>query len=204
MRILDKTLYLRNYLRLYENFGKLVFTFSYAARFFYGKVFGVDAPGGTFELECFMAEAENITSDIERFDVNSEEISCILVSPKSNCRYCNKKLYIEKKFKLVTVYDNHSGTTTGQRYMKRCVSCKVSENYGYYVKDNIRYIDYDQISENKYLMSTEETVFSMKMMDMYQYELHVTCMPFQSKCMIYNQFFQYVNQKEPQLKATKV
>ena len=52
-------------------------------------------------------------------------------------------------------------------------------------------------------MSTEETIFTIEMMDLYQNKLHVTCMPFQSKAKIYNQYFKYMShQKERPLKAS--
>ena len=205
MKIVEKAVYLSNYLRLYEKFGKLVYSFTNAASYCYEKVFGVCASGDGFDLLSFMAEAENITLQLQYCNNEVEELSCILVSCRNNCRFCCKILHVEKKFRNVTVYDNSIGTTTGHRYTKRCTSCKVSESYGYYVKDNIRVIDLDQFSENRYLMSTEETVFTIEMMDLYQYELHVTCMPFQSKAMIYNQYFKYMShQKEPPSKASKM
>ena len=91
------------------------------------------------------------------------------------------------------MYDHVRGTGSGRRYIIRCKKCKISEQYGYYFKDEKRCLDLDQLICSKYFLSTEDTCFTKEMFRIYSYELILNCMPFQSKANIYNHVFGYVD-----------
>ena len=61
---------------------------------------------------------------------------------------------------VAVVYHNEFGTYLGSRMSKRCKSCKVFEQYGYYSLEGMRHMD-DNVLKNEFLLSTEDTAIQV-------------------------------------------
>ena len=143
----------------------------------------------SLELDQFQAEAENIIRKIELCDA---VVKKIIVSKLTHCRECNSKLQIKQRNpKLITLYNSSEGTEHAEKYTKFCRICSIYEHAGYYSKDDKRIIDMANYHRYEIILSTDETAFSKKMLETYQWELVIGQISFLTKANIYNRTFGY-------------
>ncbi|XP_066912461.1 uncharacterized protein [Clytia hemisphaerica] len=90
---------------------------------------------------------------------------------------------MEKKAKPVTLYCEN-GTSLAYRYSGRCRKCSITDFTTFYSFDGNRFLKIDD--ETKFLLSTEDTAFETSLLETYEWEITIGCMPFRSKVAIYN------------------
>ena len=177
---------------VYQKLGDVILYLNDAAIYAFEYVFG-KKPESNLSLEQFRADARNTIFKIQSDPTIHIPMEVFLMSTLTSCRKCTKKLVVEKQGKSFTLFTISEGVQIGKRFIKRCPSCHISEHYGYYTINyainKTRMLDLKQFSTNKYLMSTEESVFSMSMLQLYEWELLIGCLPFQTKSNIYNSMF---------------
>ena len=178
MKIVDSVVYLFSFFQLYGQFRHFIYKLSGTLSYFYNEIFGETKNEESFELEVFRAEAQNLVTQLEKIERNSESVGCLLLSKSPLCIICGTETSVEKKFYDVTVHDCDNGTQHGRRYARQCRSWNITENCGYYVNGNVKYLNLKEFFQQKYFLSTEDTAFSLKMMQKYDYELVIANMPF--------------------------
>ena len=188
-RITENVNYLWHFFCLYKQFGETMFTSTKISKLFMELIFE-NVPENNLEVEAFIAEGENIVQSVLR---NQKECSFtyLLLPDRTLCRMCAKPLNLIKEFKTCTIYDCYNGTGIGARFKKECRRCKVTEHYGFYCHNGERIVDIKSVNSNKILLSTEETGFAIKSLDMYKYDLLHAHVSFNAKATIYNSLFQY-------------
>ena len=129
--------------------------------------------------------------DLHQFSLKcGMPMGSVLMSDRDSCRKCGKKLFVEPKSHPVVVYHNDLGTYLGSRITKVCRRCKVHEHYGYYTHQRVRHMD-DNVLENDFLLSSEDTAFQMSLLKQCASFLVVGAVAFSTFAKAYNARFGY-------------
>lgn len=159
-----------------------------------------------FQYQSFKAESESILHICPTLNMNWKEIveevnffgikcgvpiTTVLISDRTECRFCKRQLFVEEKSHAVVVYST-MGTYLGSRVTKHCRNCKVHEYYDYWTKDGERH--YDMNTDKQFLLSTEETAFERDLLDNYTNLLVVGALPFSTFSSAYNRKYTYKEQ----------
>ena len=167
--------------KLFYNFGSLVYDFKPVKEYCYKQIFG-SQPKQDFQLNQFGAYFKNL---IKNADDKDFEI-CKFLKPKVTlCENCKGDLTINKSSKDVVLYVE-SSVVKAERFSGRCRKCSITYHYGYKQKDGIRCLNMETFFENDYFLSTEDTAFSIKMMEKFDWELALSSMSFRAKSAIFN------------------
>ena len=132
------------------------------------------------DLKRFQALASNIIASVT---LDENELGFLI--PTATCTECGLKMSLEKEFKTVTCY-TEKGTQMGRRYKSRCRRCNITFHPTFYFKDGKRCLQLRHFLQNQWILSTEDTAFSFKLLENYEWELMITNTSFRAKCEIFN------------------
>ena len=107
MKIVDSVVYLFSFFQLYGQFGHFIYKLSGTLSYFYNEIFGEAKNEESFELEVFRAEAQNLVTQLEKIDRNSESVGCLLLF----ALFAAAKLALKKSFMMLqsmTAITKHS------------------------------------------------------------------------------------------------
>lgn len=122
-------------------------------------------------------------------------LGCVLISKNNTCRVCGDRLLLKARdsIRKVVVYDEVHGTYIGCHYVKFCknITCKFRQYYGKYTTDGVElYYDPDWMG-NDFLLSTQQTAFSMRLIKNFDTELLIGQISYNQKANIYNTIHSY-------------
>ena len=118
-------------------------------------------------------------------------LGVILISNNDKCTQCGSRLQLRKdRPASVVVYDEHLGTVPGSHYHKTCSNrlCGATQFYGYTTSG----ADSNQVHFNSnweslpYLVSSRESVFSIKLLRQFDSEILIGQMSFKQCAEAYN------------------
>ena len=146
-------------------------------------------------LGRFLAECKNVVTDFEKRLKTNPPI--FLVPSSKNCPICNKVMTLDKNKVSITYYDDEIGANEGWRYKRKCRSCNLTDFGSFYSASRLRYLNMtnNEEKDEQWFLSLEDTAFSKKMFEKYNFEVLVGTMTFKSKCDIFNKVFWQKNEK---------
>ena len=114
----------------------------------------------------------------------------ILVCSRETCRRCDGRLQVDKNYHVVVFYHEYFGSYLGSRVTKCCRKCQIYEHYGFWTEKGNRYFKED-CCESSFLLTSEETVFSVSLLEECESLLVVGAVPFSTFASSYNRRFGY-------------
>ena len=122
--------------------------------------------------------------------------SAVLVSNRTSCRSCGRKLLVCDDGKDVVIYHMTRGTYMGSRFTKKCTKCKIQEHYGFYKRDGRRMFEDDCLTK-EFLLTSEDTAIDMTLLKYLDEEVVQGACPFLLKAKVYNSVHGYsANEQE--------
>ena len=114
----------------------------------------------------------------------------ILISSKERCNVCGSALKIRAdRPSTVTLYDDRMGMLLATHFTKYCrkTGCSFQQHYGYFTLGESAEITYDHNWQSlPYFMSSQETAFTMDMLQRFDAEILIGQISYKQRADIYN------------------
>ena len=118
----------------------------------------------------------------------SKPLGHILISSNEKCLQCGAKLLLRKdRSALLIIYDDELGTIPGTHFHKNCTNpaCGLRQYYGYYIAGGSVTFNPDW-EDLPYFVSSQETAFSLKLLQRFNAEIVFGQMSFKQCADVYN------------------
>jgi len=143
------------------------------------------------ELDCTaFATDKDLFQDLSSFQIGGKPLGVVLISENDSCLVCGSKLLLRKdRPAKVVIYDDIEGTLPASHYHKYCKnrSCGFVQYYGYYTKGGSPFVYfYSNWKTLPYFLSSNETAFSMKLMERFDAEIFIGQLSFKQCADLYN------------------
>lgn len=117
-------------------------------------------------------------------------LGIVLVSSKENCEICGSKLYLRAdRASIVTIYDDHRGTTPATHFTKYCrkKGCSSQQHYGFSTRGESKEVTYDSDWLSlPFFMSSRETAFAIDILQRLDSEILIGQISYKQRADIYN------------------
>ena len=172
--------------RFYLEIGDAVYLNEEVAAFCLQRIIG-KVPSES-EVNQFTSEVDNLLDECKKEgSTDNEQVPVFYIPKKSKCRFCRTDLKTSSKI-TTKFFDDEHGMRDGWRFRLNCPNCNVTEYGTFYSKGNNRFLDVNTDDE-KWFVSTEETVVSTSLLKRYEIELLYANLPFRCKSKIFSRLF---------------
>uniref|UniRef100_A0A7M5TT31 Uncharacterized protein n=1 Tax=Clytia hemisphaerica TaxID=252671 RepID=A0A7M5TT31_9CNID len=185
--------------KLYFEIGDSVIDNLDVAKYFYEQIF--HEPPTNSHLIKFMKDVDNLLYECktDKDDVG-KKLTVFYIPNKRTCRFCGNKLISSNKTES-TFFDEIHGIRRGWRFRMVCSKCNISEYGTFFSKGKYRILDVEA-EDDKWFVSTEETIICTSLLKKYQCELLYANLAFLCKSQIFNELFGINEEEEAQSKTS--